>query len=65
MVADDVSITAVVMRQWKPPTPGVRCEAALVLHANHVAVLNERKGCVAVTPEDVQSFEVEPCLSWD
>ncbi len=47
-----------VLRQWKPPVAGARCEVALVLLANHVAILNERKGSVDVLPEDAQNFQV-------
>jgi hypothetical protein len=48
----------VVLRQWKPPVPGARCEVALVLLANHVAVLNERKCAVDLLPEEIAQFQV-------
>jgi hypothetical protein len=56
--ADDIIITAVVVRKWKPPVADMRCEVALALLANHVQVLNERKCTVNVSPEEAQNFEV-------
>lgn len=56
--ADDIIITAVVVRKWKPPVADMRCEVAIVLLANHVQVLNERKCTVHVSPEEAQNFEV-------
>ena len=55
---DDIIITAVVVRKWKPPIADMRCEVALALLANHVQVLNERKCTVNVSPEETQNFEV-------
>ena len=56
--ADDIIITAVVVRKWKPPVADMRCEVAIALLANHVQVLNERKCTVNVSPEEAQNFEV-------
>ena len=58
MSADDISVTAVVVRQWKTPIVGARCEVTLVLLANHIAVLNERKCAVNLLPEEIVAFEV-------
>jgi hypothetical protein len=57
-LADDIIITAVVLRKWKPSVAGMRCEVVLALLANHVQVLNERKCNVNLSPEESQNFKV-------
>lgn len=47
-----------VLRKWKPPVAGLRCEVVLALLANHIQVLNERKCTVDLTPEEIHNFEV-------
>lgn len=54
--ADDVSVTGTVLREWKALCPGARMEAKIVVAANNVAVLNQRKAAVAVSAADKAHF---------
>ena len=49
-------VTGVVLRDWKPLAPGVRMEAKIIMAANSLATLNERKAAVAVSAADRAQF---------
>ncbi|KAI7846329.1 hypothetical protein COHA_000166 [Chlorella ohadii] len=55
-VGDDVEVTGVVIRQFGPMFPGVRCQVGLALQATSLTVANERKAAVEVTPEAAALF---------
>lgn len=46
----------VVVQQWKPSFPGVRCDTSIVVHANNVARLNPAQGPDGVTAGDDSQF---------
>ncbi|KAF9329634.1 protein phosphatase 2A regulatory subunit cdc55 [Podila minutissima] len=54
---DDVTITGTVIRRWKPPMPGDRCDIELAILANHVFIYNEQRVGVGVTEEQRLMFE--------
>ncbi|KAF9178530.1 DNA helicase mcm9 [Haplosporangium sp. Z 767] len=54
---DDVTITGTVIRRWKPPVPGERCDIELALLANHVFIHNEQRVGVGITEEQRMEFE--------
>jgi DNA helicase MCM9 len=54
---DDVLITAVVVRRWKPVRADTRVDIELVLRANHVTVCNQLVGAALVTRNSVELFE--------
>ncbi|KAI0217790.1 DNA helicase MCM9 [Lamellibrachia satsuma] len=47
---DDVTISGVVMRRWRPVTADSRCHIELVLKANHVQVTNEQRSSALTYP---------------
>ncbi|KAG0377859.1 DNA helicase mcm9 [Mortierella sp. AD032] len=54
---DDVTITGTVIRRWKKPMVGERCDIELALLANHVYIHNEQRVGVGVTEEQRLDFE--------
>lgn len=54
--ADDVNVVGAVVREWKPLVQGARMEAKIIMAANNVTVMNERKAAVAVSPADKAQF---------
>ncbi|KAG0282923.1 DNA helicase mcm9 [Linnemannia gamsii] len=54
---DDVTITGTVIRRWKPPMVGERCDIELALLANHVFIHNEQRVGVGITEEQRLDFE--------
>ena len=54
---DDVTITGVVVRRWKPLSVGSPCDLELVLLANHVMVNNNQRASVVVTEQMITRFE--------
>ncbi|KAK3821929.1 MAG: MCM2/3/5 family-domain-containing protein, partial [Linnemannia gamsii] len=54
---DDVTITGTVIRRWKKPMVGERCDIELALLANHVYIHNEQRVGVGVTDEQRLDFE--------
>ncbi|KAG0307279.1 DNA helicase mcm9 [Linnemannia gamsii] len=54
---DDVTITGTVIRRWKNPMVGERCEIELALLANHVFIHNEQRVGVGITEEQRLDFE--------
>ncbi|KAG0335341.1 protein phosphatase 2A regulatory subunit cdc55 [Podila horticola] len=54
---DDVTITGTVIRRWKSPMPGDRCDIELAILANHVFIYNEQRVGVGVTEEQRAMFE--------
>ncbi|KAG0024097.1 DNA helicase mcm9 [Podila clonocystis] len=54
---DDVTITGTVIRRWKPPMPGDRCDIELAILANHVFIYNEQRVGIGVTEEQRIMFE--------
>jgi len=54
---DDVTITGIVMRRWKPPIPNERSEIELFLKGNHIQVHNEQRSRINVTDELKIEFE--------
>ncbi len=39
---DDVTVSGIVLRRWRPLRADERCEAEVVVQANHVVVNNEQ-----------------------
>lgn len=56
LCTDDVSITGIILRDWKPLAAGARMDARLVMAANNVAILNERKASIDVSAADRSQF---------
>ncbi|KAK3830095.1 MAG: MCM2/3/5 family-domain-containing protein, partial [Linnemannia elongata] len=54
---DDVTITGTVIRRWKNPMVGERCDIELALLANHVFIHNEQRVGVGITEEQRLDFE--------
>ena len=54
---DDVILTGVVMRRWKPLQPAIRCEVSIVVIAHGIYVQNEEDRASVVTPEQKAFFE--------
>ncbi|KAF9149855.1 protein phosphatase 2A regulatory subunit cdc55 [Linnemannia schmuckeri] len=54
---DDVTITGTVIRRWKNPVIGERCDIELALLANHVFIHNEQRVGVGITEEQRLDFE--------
>ena len=54
---DDITVTGVVLRRWKPTNVESKCEVELVLKANHVQVQNEQRGVFLATDEMKQEIE--------
>ncbi|KAF9580822.1 DNA helicase mcm9 [Lunasporangiospora selenospora] len=54
---DDVTITGTMIRRWKNPIVGERCDIELALLANHVFIHNEQRFGVGVTEEQRLEFE--------
>ncbi|KAF9130647.1 DNA helicase mcm9 [Mortierella sp. 14UC] len=54
---DDVTITGTVIRRWKKPMVGERCDIELALLANHVFIHNEQRVGVGITDEQRLDFE--------
>jgi len=48
---DDVTISGVVMRRWRPAVLDERCDVELFLLANHIQVHNEQRLRISVTDE--------------
>lgn len=59
-VGHEVEVTGVVIRQWGPMVPGMRCQVGLLLQATDLTIANQRKADVEVTPEAAQTF----CQFW-
>lgn len=53
---DDVTISGTVLRRWKPMQADERCEAEIVLHANHALVNNEQRAKIRVTDDLRKDF---------
>ncbi|KAG0210000.1 DNA helicase mcm9 [Mortierella sp. GBA30] len=54
---DDVTITGTVIRRWKTPILGERCDIELALLANHVFIHNEQRVGIGLTEEQRVEFE--------
>ncbi|KAG0076813.1 protein phosphatase 2A regulatory subunit cdc55 [Linnemannia elongata] len=54
---DDVTITGTVIRRWKNPIVGERCDIELALLANHVFIHNEQRVGIGITEEQRLDFE--------
>lgn len=54
---DDVRITGVVVRRWRPPRADARIDVELVFRANHVVVCNQLIGAGLVTDEACRQFD--------
>ncbi|KAF9088131.1 DNA helicase mcm9 [Mortierella sp. AD031] len=54
---DDVTITGTVIRRWKSPMVGERCDIELALLANHVFIHNEQRVGTGITEEQRLDFE--------
>ncbi|KAF9910411.1 DNA helicase mcm9 [Linnemannia zychae] len=54
---DDVTITGTVIRRWKKPMAGERCDIELALLANHVFIHNEQRVGIGITNEQRLDFE--------
>ncbi|XP_022099794.1 DNA helicase MCM9-like [Acanthaster planci] len=54
---DDVTISGIVLRRWRPVNVDGKCDVELVLRANHIAVKNDQRGTITVTDEMRQEFE--------
>ncbi|XP_038046170.1 DNA helicase MCM9-like [Patiria miniata] len=54
---DDVTISGIVLRRWRPVYVDGKCDVELVLRANHIVVKNDQRGSVTVTDEMRQEFE--------
>ncbi|KAI1307213.1 protein phosphatase 2A regulatory subunit cdc55 [Mortierella claussenii] len=54
---DDVTITGTVIRRWRTPIAGERCDIELALLANHVFIHNEQRVGVGITDEQRVEFE--------
>jgi DNA helicase MCM9 len=55
---DDVTITGVVTRRWKPFAEDERCDLEMILLANFMRVNNEQKFGLGVTEELKNEFEL-------
>lgn len=55
-VGDEVEVSGVVIRQFGPMIPGMRCQVGLALQATDLSVASERKAEVEVTLEAAQTF---------
>ncbi|KAL4423819.1 hypothetical protein ABPG75_001120 [Micractinium tetrahymenae] len=55
-VGDEVEVSGVVIRQFGPMIPGMRCQVGLALQATDLSIANERKADVDVTLEAAQMF---------
>ncbi|KAK6643757.1 hypothetical protein RUM43_000020 [Polyplax serrata] len=44
---DDVNVTGVLLRRWRPMKPGVRYDIELVLKANNIDVCNDQKSIIS------------------
>ena len=51
-----MSVVGAVVREWKPLVQGARMEPKIIMAANSVAVMNERKAAVDVSPADKAQF---------
>eukprot|EP01133_Synstelium_polycarpum_P004959 gene4959-5764_t len=54
---DDLTVSGIVIRRWKPLRNDERCEVEMVLLANHVRVMNEQRFSAGMTEELRTSFE--------
>ena len=53
---DDVTITGIVLRRWRPTMEGERCNLQTFMVANHLLVNNERHFSVHITEELKSEF---------
>lgn len=56
-VGEAVEICGVVIKQWGPTYPGMRCHVGLALQATAIHVAQDRRTAVEVTPEAAQAFK--------
>ncbi len=56
-VGEAVEVSGVVIKQWGPTYPGMRCHVGLALQATAVSVAEDRRTAVEVTPEAAQAFK--------
>ncbi|XP_064399703.1 DNA helicase MCM9-like isoform X2 [Halichondria panicea] len=54
---DDITITGVVMRRWRPLTSDLQCNLEIAVWANHIQVLNEEKSGLSITEEMREEFD--------
>jgi DNA helicase MCM9 len=56
-VGEAVEVSGVVIKQWGPTYPGMRCHVGLALQATSVSVAEDRRTMVEVSPEAAQAFK--------
>jgi len=56
-VGEAVEVCGVVIKQWGPTYPGMRCHVGLAIQATAVNVAQDRRTAVEVTPEAAQAFK--------
>jgi DNA helicase MCM9 len=56
-VGEAVEVSGIVMKQWGPTYPGIRCHVGLALQATALNVAEDRRTTVEVTPEAAQAFK--------
>eukprot|EP01132_Coremiostelium_polycephalum_P009733 gene9733-11953_t len=54
---DDLTVSGVAIRRWRPIRPDERCDVEIVLLANHVRIMNEQRMGVGLTDEIRTQFE--------
>ncbi|KAL6046136.1 DNA helicase mcm9 [Balamuthia mandrillaris] len=54
---DDVTVSGIVMRRWKPVNPEERCDLEMFIYANHIRVNNEQTLGLTITEEMVNEFK--------
>ncbi|KAK9809449.1 hypothetical protein WJX73_009223 [Symbiochloris irregularis] len=53
---EEIEVAGVVVQQWKPSFPGVRCDTSIVVHANNVARLGPSQGAEGMEAGDDSHF---------
>ncbi|KAG7674017.1 putative DNA helicase MCM9 [Nannochloris sp. 'desiccata'] len=57
-VGEAVEVSGVVIKQWGPTYPGMRCHVGLALQATAVNVAEDRRTSLEVTPEAAHAFKL-------
>ena len=56
-VGEIIEVSGVVIKQWGPTYPGMRCHVGLALQATAIFVAEDRRTAVEVTPEAAHAFK--------
>lgn len=53
---EEIEVVGIVVQQWKPSFPGVRCDTSIVVHANNVARLGPSQSAEGLEAGDEAQF---------